>query len=64
MLSLVLGTYLFHRIDPPNGLIFGLYGLMEVLFVIGYNTLVTSQTFTFEAFLMGMIVLLSLQYLQ
>ena len=35
-----------------------LYGLMEVLFVIGYNTLVTSQAVTLEAFLMGVIVLL------
>jgi hypothetical protein len=28
---------------------------MEVLFVIGYNTLVASQTVTLEAFLMGVI---------
>jgi hypothetical protein len=31
---------------------------MEVLFVVGYNTLVTSQTVTLEAFLVGVNFLL------
>jgi hypothetical protein len=35
-----------------------LYALMEVLFVIDNNTLVTSQTVTLEAFLVSVIVLL------
>jgi hypothetical protein len=31
---------------------------MEVMFVVGYNTLVTSQTVTLEAFLVDVNVLL------
>ena len=54
MISL-LCTYLDNRIDPSK--LIHLCGLMEVLFVIGYNTLFTHTTITYQGMGLNILVL-------